>query len=92
MEEKQTNFLVYVLGNKLDLFDERKISKEDVNFFLSSKNYKYVEVSCKWDLNVSDSIYQMAMELAYKDTNKKVVDRRSVLRRTTVSNDDSCCD
>ena len=57
------NLVIYILGNKVDLIEERKISFETGNSFAKQKNMKFMEISCKLDLNISDVIYNMVYDI-----------------------------
>ena len=57
------NLIIYILGNKVDLIDKRKISFEIGNNFAKQKNMKFMEISCKLDLNISDVIYNMIYDI-----------------------------
>jgi len=51
------------LGNKVDLINERKISYEMGKNFAIHKNIKFMEISCKLDLNISDVVYCMVFDI-----------------------------
>ena len=57
------NLIIYILGNKVDLIEERKISFDMGNNFAKQKNMKFMEISCKLDLNISDIIYCMIYDI-----------------------------
>ena len=57
------NLIIYILGNKVDLIDERKISYEMGKNFAQQKNIKFMEISCKLDLNISDVVYCMIYDI-----------------------------
>ena len=57
------NLVIYILGNKVDLIEERKIPFEMGNSFAKQKNMKFMEISCKLDLNISDVIYNMVYDI-----------------------------
>ena len=58
---------IYLLGNKIDL-DERIISKEKAEDFAKSYGFKYFEISCKIDMNISEIINKIILE-SYKSKN-----------------------
>ena len=43
-----------MVGNKLDLIDERVISKEEVNIFAEEHNLPYIETSAKEGVNIEE--------------------------------------
>ena len=57
------DLIVYILGNKVDLIDERKVNYETGLNFAKNKNIKFMEISCKLDLNVSDVVYCMIYDI-----------------------------
>ena len=46
---------VILVGNKSDLEDQRKISKEEAALFANQNKYYFRETSCEQNLNVADS-------------------------------------
>ena len=48
------NVLKFLVGNKLDLIDNRVISKEEVNNFAEEHNLPYVETSAKEGVNIEE--------------------------------------
>ena len=57
------HLVIYILGNKVDLIEERKISYLMGKNFAKQKNMKFMEISCKLDLNISDVIYCMIYDI-----------------------------
>ena len=57
------NLIIYIIGNKVDLIGERKISFDIGNNFTRQKNMKFMEISCKLDLNISDVVYCMVYDI-----------------------------
>ena len=43
---------IYLIGNKIDLEAERKVSTEEANKFAQEKNLSYIEVSAKTGFNI----------------------------------------
>ena len=62
-ESGNENLVIYILGNKVDLINERKISYEMGKNFVKHKNIKFMEISCKLDLNISDVVYCMIFDI-----------------------------
>ena len=63
MEGGHKDLIVYILGNKVDLINERKVSYETGLSFAKNKNIKFMEISCKLDLNIRDVIYCMIYDI-----------------------------
>ena len=53
--------IIYLIGNKIDSC-YRKISKEQAEKLANSFNIKYFEVSCKYDINISEVISNIILE------------------------------
>lgn len=52
------NMTIYLVGNKIDLIEERKVLYDEASRFSMENKMKYYECSCKWDLNVSEVVYE----------------------------------
>ena len=63
LEGGHKDLIVYLLGNKVDLIDKRKISYEKGLSFAKNKNIKFMEISCKLDLNIRDVVYCMIYDI-----------------------------
>ena len=63
LEGGHKDLIVYLLGNKVDLIEKRKISHEKGLSFAKSKNIKFMEISCKLDLNITDVVYFMIYDI-----------------------------
>ena len=48
------NVLKFLVGNKLDLIDNRVITKEEVNNFAEEHNLPYIETSAKEGVNIEE--------------------------------------
>ena len=46
------NLFIYLIGNKMDLEAERKVSTEEANKFAQENNLSYIEVSAKTGFNI----------------------------------------
>ena len=84
------NLVIYILGNKVDLIEERKIPFEMGNSFAKQKNMKFMEISCKLDLNISDVIYNMVydiLQIENENENKNdIFSLREVSSEMNISN------
>lgn len=65
------NLIIYILGNKIDLIEGRKISFFMGNNFAKQKNMKFMEISCKLDLNISDVVYCMIYDIMQIENENK---------------------
>ena len=57
------NFIIYLVGNKIDVINDRKISKEVAKSFAESKGMRYFESSAKYNINVREIINTMISEV-----------------------------
>ena len=63
LEGGHKDLIVYILGNKVDLIYKRKVSYETGLSFAKNKNIKFMEISCKLDLNIRDIVYCMIYDI-----------------------------
>ena len=54
------NCPIVLFGNKCDLIEERKISKEEAEEFALKNNLPYFETSAKNDININEGISKIA--------------------------------
>ena len=73
-EEIEKKVIIYLIGNKIDLFDEKKekIIKEEIEEFVNQTKIKYYEISCKWNLNIEEVMARIILDCykAIKSTNE----------------------
>ena len=67
------NLIIYLIGNKVDLIDDRKINIDKGRKVAIEQRMKFIEISCKWNLNISDIVYCLVydMYLMEKEDEKK---------------------
>ena len=68
-ENNNENFVIYLVGNKIDVINNRKINVEDAENFSKETNIKYVEISCKKGINVSEIMENIIYETSQKLSN-----------------------
>ena len=91
------NLIIYILGNKVDLIEERKISFDIGNSFAKQKNMKFMEISCKLDLNISDVVYNMIYDILqiendFKNDNFSLRDDSTEINNSNINlNKNYCC-
>ena len=83
------SLVLYLVGNKADLNEQRKVKYEHGLKLAQDKNMKFVEVSCKWDLNVSDVIYSIVFDM-YKINNLEGNNNFS-LNHSKITKNNHCC-
>ena len=90
------NIKVIVLGNKTDLEENRKVSREEGADFAQEKGYMFMETSCKNTRTVADS-FETLIELTYAEFLEKggIVPEKSSITinkaNATAKNDNSGC-
>ena len=62
------NIKLVLVGNKCDLFNERRVSFEEAETFAKNNNMKFFEASAKDGTNVNELFYYLANEI-YHDNN-----------------------
>ena len=62
---------IVILGNKSDLREERKISEEQIDEFISKQNFVYYETSAKNGENIDKCFKDIAEKLIEQYNNKK---------------------
>ena len=55
--------LIYLIGNKIDLEEDRTISKEDGERFAENLNLRFFEVSCKTGEGIEEFLYDLKNEI-----------------------------
>ncbi len=55
--------VIYLVGNKIDLIEERKVEYADALEFAIGKNIKTVEISCKFNINLDDTVRRLSRDI-----------------------------
>ena len=64
---------ILLVGNKIDLTDERKIPKAEIESFISRHHLEYIETSAKENINVSEAFYRIARNVLNAITTNDIV-------------------
>ena len=91
--------VVYLVGNKIDLINNREISTEEAENFAKKENIKYIETSALKNMNVTDvftsllnNIYEIKKE---EDKNKLFLNTTSIelkkYNHLNQKNENTCC-
>ena len=93
------NLQILIVGNKLDLIDQRKVTESEAINFCKEKGYKYIEASAKEGTNVLKIFEELSFDLAKQyekqkeeETNSRVVmdfDDKNII--TTKNNKKTGC-
>lgn len=62
-EYSKSDVVVYLVGNKCDMINERKISQDKGNSYAFLQGIKYTEISCKYDMNVKETLYAVVWDI-----------------------------
>ena len=103
LEEVRTNSdkkcVIYLVGNKIDLANNREISTEEAENFAKKENIKYIETSAVKNMNVTDvftsllnNIYEIKKD---EDKNKLFLNTTSIelkkYNHLNQKNENTCC-
>ena len=61
---------ILIVGNKLDLFNQRKVTQSQANNFCKENNYKYIESSAKDGTNLLKIFEELTFDLTTKHQQK----------------------
>ena len=90
--------VIYLVGNKIDLADEREITKEEAENFAKKENIKYIETSAVKNMKVNEaftsllnSIYQVKKEDDKSKLFLKNTASIELKRNQQFNTDNFCC-
>ena len=75
IEEIKPDLKYIIAGNKIDLEDQRSISREKVIKFCELKKVEHIEVSSKLDINVKECFNMLIKSIIEDKTKKELIDR-----------------
>ena len=61
---------IIIVGNKLDLFNQRKVTQSQANNFCNENKYKYIEASAKDGTNLLKIFEELTFDLTNKNLQK----------------------
>ena len=78
-----------ICGNKIDLFDDRQVTKEEGEEFAKKNNVVFFEVSAKTNENMNYMLYRSIAELPYFEGKNENKDKLTVelLKENGITND-----
>ena len=90
-----SNVVKLLIGNKCDLEEKRKVSREEAEEFAKSHNIKYIECSAKSDVNIKEAFDEISKQIynVLPESEKRMTrdgDYDSGLRRRN-DNGGKCC-
>ena len=74
-ENMKNNPLIYLVGNKIDLFMDERVSEEEALKYSKEKNIKYFPVSAKEGTNVDNLIADVVNALIERCMKKNKLDQ-----------------
>ena len=74
-----------ILGNKIDLEDERKVDKDELEEFGKERQMKVMEISAKSNINVNECFDLIIEELLDKKTEGEIMERYSRRKKCDLS-------
>ena len=78
-ENTKPKFLI-LIGNKRDLIEDRKVSKEDILKYCEKNNINYIEISAKDNDNVEKIFKEVAYQLYAEIKAKKLGEEKGALK------------
>ena len=87
------NIVIYLIGNKNDLYNMRKVSYDSAYEKAKKENFsKFVEVSAKENNNINNIFTEFYNEIFWKNKNK-IIEKRNqnkILFETYKENNEGC--
>ena len=93
------NCVIYLIGNKIDLSDERQITKDEAELFAQKEKIEYIETSAVKNLKVSEVFTSLLNDIYER---KKIENKNKLFlqgaaniglknNQNKCNNNDSCC-
>ena len=79
-EKKENNIIIYLLANKIDLFntEKEKITKEEKEELAYKLGVKCYDISCKWNLNIDEVMAKITLECIKNNKSKKKENKKTI--------------
>ena len=99
-EKKENNIIIYLLENKIDLFNntqKEKITKEEKEELAHKLGVKCYDISCKWNLNIDEVMAKITLEciknnkFKTKENNKKINTQNLRNQQNNENKREGCC-
>ncbi len=92
-EHADENVVKFLIANKVDLTDERKVSKEDGMKMAARYGMKYFETSAKANINVTETVEAMVRDVVANVALKDAAKRNIVIGngKKEEKNEQGCC-
>ncbi len=86
------NIVIYLIGNKTDLYNMRNVSYDEAYDKSKKENFKFAEVSAKENYNINNTFTDFYNEIFWKNKNK-IIEKRNqnkILFETYKENNEGC--
>ena len=83
--------IIYLIGNKIDMIDDRIITKEMAEKQAKELGLKYYEVSCKYNINVNDVMVKMILNCFSKLNGIQDAFQLQSVKKKKKKNKKGCC-
>ena len=81
---------IIIAGNKIDLKDNREVTKEEAEKFCKEVNYEYYEVSAKEGTNINNLLYSSVASLPiFNAINVEAISKENIIENLLQENLDS---
>jgi small GTP-binding protein len=87
IKDSNPNATIYLVGNKIDLNSERKITKHEINEYCKKNNFEHIEVSALDGTNIPNLFY----DIAFKLTKQCEVELPRIVKINNNKNWFECC-
>ncbi|KAJ5077761.1 ras-related protein rab-37 [Anaeramoeba ignava] len=89
--QEQTNAMFMIIGNKCDLEDKRKISKEKGENFAKENKVLFMETSAKDGTNVEKAFRTLIEQIVASKKNQNNLKDTIILNSNSKKSEDKCC-
>ena len=90
-EHADEKIIKYLIANKIDLTEERKVTKEEGQKMANQYKMKYYETSARTNINVADSIEGLAQEIYQTASVKEESGKVSIANKNKVKTEGGGC-
>ena len=92
-EEASPNVVIYLVGNKVDMEDKRKVSTEDGQKIADANNLPFIETSAKSDININETFDNLVekMDSVFSNLEKNNLVAISGNKLNKDNNKKKCC-
>lgn len=86
----ENNSVIIIVGNKIDLKNDREVNKEEAEKFCKENKYEYFEVSAKEGTNINNLLYSSVASLPiFNAINVEAISKENIIENLLQENLDS---